>query len=150
VTPQILSFALQQLNLRNTVYILSSSSAPATAFVRPTLSQCINLTTCLTHTDRQQQHGTTPMADTLYSGAECCDEHVSLSVYRSGCPNAYLRNRTSKLRQVFFCARLFISVARSFLVVLRYVMYTSGFANDVTFAYYNCQKQATLKGMYSE
>lgn len=50
----------------------------------------------------------------------------------------------------FFCARLFISVARSFLVVLRYVMYTSGFANDVTFAYYNCQKQATLKGMYSE
>ena len=47
----------------------------------------------------------------------------------------------------FFCARLFISVARSFLVVLRYVMYTSGFANDVTFAYYNCQKQATLKGI---
>ena len=102
MTPQILSFALQQLNLRDTVYILSSSSAPATAFVRPTLSQCINLTTCLTHTDRQQQHGTTPMADTLYSGAECCDEHVSLSVYRSGCPNAYLRNRTSKLPQVFF------------------------------------------------
>jgi len=91
------------------------------------------------------------MADTLYSGAECCDEHVSLSVYRSGCPNAYLRNRTSKLRQVFFsvlaCLYPWLGL---FLVVLRYVMYTSGFANDVTFAYYNCQKQATLKGMYSE
>jgi len=51
-------------------------------------------------------------------GVECCDEPVSLSV----CPRTYLRNRTSRLNQIFF--ECFVAAAQfsSPGVAIRYVL----------------------------
>ena len=69
-------------------------------------------------------------------GAEYCDERVCvcLCLSVSVCPPAYLWNYTSNLHQVF-CARLVCPWLSLFLVVLRYIMYTSGFIDDVLFAH---------------